>query len=110
MSLVVRPLDLSLTIHQDAETPGLFLVRNAVLHMDGGCIGPARVFKRKDAVVLDRMQQCDRFFEFGVGLTRKADDNVGRQTDLPLRSLHPGDAFHVFVACIFPKHCSKYAA
>src|SRR5215813_70987 len=55
------------------------------------------------------MEQHDRLLKLLFGFSGKTNDDVSRQTDRPLRGLHPRDAREVIFAGVFPEHCLQHS-
>src|SRR5579863_2031547 len=109
ISVVNRPLNLALPLHQDFEAAGFLLIRNGVVEFDGGRIRTRRILEGKDAVIADLIEQVQRLFELPLGFSWKTNNYVRRQRDISPRSLDPSDAFQVLLARIETLHGIEHA-
>src|SRR5215218_10647353 len=73
----------------------LLLVADAVLELRRLRLAAGREDERERAVVADVLDDRERLAEVGLGLTREADDDVGRQRDVGDVLADQRDAVHV---------------
>src|SRR5579864_4982830 len=110
MLLVTPLLDVPLTLHQNRQTAGLFVVRDRVVEPQGRRIGPRGILEGKHAIVFDGIEQAKGLFEIGFRFPGEAYDDVGSEADFAARGLYPGDALEILLARVEALHGIEHTA
>src|SRR5438270_12479827 len=104
MSLVINRLDMALSLEEHRQPPRFFLVQYVINEAQCGRVRARRILEREYPVVSDLLEQRKRLLKVGLGFSRKADNNVGRQTDRPPCRLDPTDPLQILLARVQPLH------
>src|ERR1700739_2182916 len=106
---VVHLLDLALPVERHLKAFSFFSLGNGINHCESWRVGPAGGFETEHAIVLHFLEKVHGLYEIVGGLSRKSDDDVGRERNLSLCGLDPADAFEVPVGGIFAGHHFQHA-
>ena len=68
---VAPDLDGALLLLHDRQAARLLLLRNLVLHGEGGGIGPRRILEAEQGIVLHFVEQTERVLKIGLGFAGK---------------------------------------